>query len=237
MSSYQYSDLFVELMEELVHPEISRKSFGGKFSSYSKNQNLISSTKKKSIGVGTQARVKNDPMDPHMVKKHNTRPYNATHGKGNDGFNIFIDYLITNDLTDNIHFPKVYNIKTITDRDGSFIHTYTMEKLVEFSAVGADQIVSYMDNNLNPDLIGTMPEWIVDEDAKLRWLEPRIERVIDRAVSLNADVASTETLSEAFNIVYKASRELNIDSDLHIGNMMWRRSSTGLTLIINDPFL
>lgn len=232
--SHVYTTPFIELLEELVQTDMSQKNWNGRFTGMPSDK-VYANTHRRALGVGSHASVKDHPTDPHMVKKHNNNPYGANTRRQYDGFNVFIQYLIDNNLTDNIHFPKVYDLKTINDRDGNRIHAYTMEKLVGFWNVGVDQVLSYFQNHFIPGVFPEVPDYITKDDDKLRWFEKYVDDRMHKAIYTNAEIASTESLAEALKIVYKARRETGAAPDLGTENLMWRRSASGLVLVINDP--
>lgn len=222
------------LTEELVTPTVTQKRYNGQFEPQFKAKN--DSSKGKIIGQGTQASVKQDPTDPHMVRKHNIRPYSRDGQQ--DGFNDFINFLINNEFLDNIHFPKVYDIKTIKDRYGRQIHTYRMERLIPHTELTDRELKAVAAANFK----GMDLRWIErekDPDAFNRIAMEQIVVALGEAIGeRDTKAIASETLQQAVDITARGLRALgaNLDIDSHLNNVMFRRQSTGVVLVINDPF-
>ena len=200
------------------------------------------------INRGSQAAVKADKKDPHMVKKYNIRtyhdddrPHRDSPKRKDDGFNQFINYLIDNKLMGvNPHFPRVYDIKTITDKEGYRIYTYTVEKLLESTSISKEELQSFIENQLHPDTIWIDPdvaEYGSDED----WLIEAWHRLTKRLhlcitqMSTARETIKSETLMEAVKLLHKLDKEFPEQLDVHMNNMMWRRTQHGVVLVFNDP--
>lgn len=230
------------LLEDLVSPEIRRSNYNGTFKKlYMLPKGVNDNTRAKRLGSGTQASVKDDPNDPHMVKKHNHVTYDRhiEHGRTNDGFNRFVEWLIRRDYVDNVHFPRVYNIKTITDKGGRHIHSYTMEKLIPIQGASPEEMEAFVEKSLHPGAIKPAP--------KSNYMNARsyVYETMDLVCNVLTDAfmhgefsgIKSESLLEACEIMGKFVRAEGVDkSDLGPDNMMWRRTSTGLVLVLSDPF-
>lgn len=220
-----------DLLEDLVNATIDRKKYNGTLKT--KNDSLIRSNKE--LGNGSQASVKHDPNDPHMVKKHNTKVYPSKpaweFGQTNDGYNKYIEFLINNNLTDNIHFPKVYNVKTIVDKDENKIHTYTMEKLVESEHLSEEEVNAFIEHNL----IGRWKIKLLDEYNALEDTCSLISNCIC-GYSEALTFFSNEELIEAIKTLTKVKAAIAGQIDLSSYNIMWRRTPHGMILVFTDPF-
>ena len=224
-----------ELLEDLVNADISRKKYNGtlqgKDTRYAKS--------KKQLSNGSQASVKADPNDPHMIKKHNTKVFpeikKAT-GYGrpartNDGFNEYIEYLINHQLTDNIHFPKIYNIKTIIDKDNRKIHSYTMERLIETFELSEDEINAFIEKTVSEDWMG----YIEPGKDGLDDVIPLIRKCLD-ITKRPSDIFIDEEFIKAIDILNKVKSAIHGKDDLSVYNIMWRRTPYGVILVFTDPF-
>lgn len=222
------------LLEELVQTQRQQGEYRGAFKAG------------KSSGMGTQAKAKPDRNDPHMVTKHNFKPFVADRNsmtatwdtRKDDGFHRFASFLIKHKLMgENPHMPRVYNIKTLTDADGRHIHTYTVEKLIDYYEVSKEELLAFIENHLQPDTIYIDPS-LKEED----WVVGVFKRIalrLDRCIGMDSEmnqVINSESLVEAIGIIRKAKSVLGEPSDMHEGNFMWRRGPQGLTLVFNDPF-
>jgi hypothetical protein len=171
-----------------------------------------------------------------MIKKHNTKIFpeksrvlNRT--RENDGFNDYIEYLINNNLTDNIHFPKIYNIKTITDKTDHKIHSYTIEKLIETEALSEPELDAFIENNLSEAWQGHL-NWAVEPFRK--FIEILSDCIEGKRSASN--ILSNKELIDAVNILHQAKNELKLENDLSVYNVMWRRTPYGMVLVFTDPF-
>jgi hypothetical protein len=222
------------LIEDLVNADIARKRFNGTL----KRKDTGYALSGKQLSNGSQASVKADPNDPHMIKKHNTKVYpekSIIQGfkptRANDGFNDYIEYLINNNLTDNIHFPKVYNVKTIIDKNGDKIHTYTMERLIETDTLTVEQIEAFLENNLSE-------KW---QDS-VKWTSHPIEyvvRLITNCIQGTRDmdeIFTNKELISAISIIKQIKNTISAQIDLSVHNIMWRRTPYGMILVFTDPF-
>lgn len=133
------------LIENQINTDIENKKSKSKFVDSSYNP-LLSKTRQ--LGHGIYASTKDHPTDPHMVKKHTTYPI-----KKYDGYDTFVLYIIEHKLMDNPFFPKIYNIKNITDRHGQRIVSYTIEKLKNYNdnQITKEHILSIFENLFNID--------------------------------------------------------------------------------------
>lgn len=233
-----YLKEMLELLdEELVTPNLSKKQFNGKWLKPHEKTRRNDNSGRKSLGVGTQASVKADPTDPHMVRKHNTRPYGWGE-RENDGFNEFIEFLIANKAMDNIHFPKVYDIKTIVDSKGRHIHTYRMERLISHRELNKEEIQAVLEQHFAS--IDT--SWMVQNGYKdERYVEFAMEAIVTvmaDAIHGDSSRVTSETLKEALNVCRQAANALgaNVDISSHTNNVLFRRQSTGVVPVISDPF-
>lgn len=231
----------IQLLLELIQTTQTSKPFHGSLVLRRDSKHYNRNVLRKELGAGTQSSVKDHPNDPHMVKKHNIRPYPDTLGKQTDGFNQFINYLIEHDLLDNVHFPKVYDIKEIVDQDDRKIYTYTMEKLVPSMSLYRDEIDAFCEKIFTPELA---ERFFTDASMLGRSEETYKYRMFDLFTqefdeALNygriTDIQD-ESLRDAFVTLHMISLRLKKSSDLHNGNFMWRRSSTGVQIVFTDPF-
>lgn len=229
--NHEYGDFFQLILEELFQTDRVEKQYGGTLRKQRGRRSGMNE-----IGKGTQSAAKFDRNDPHMIVKHSMEPYEKN--IRDDGFNAFINYLINNKLMgENIHLPRVYNVKTIRDANGKHIHKYTVEKLIAYNDISKDEILAFAEVHLQPDSM----QFSDHEDDSVfvtnafRLIAMHLGKCI-LYPTLIKDYVRSETLAEALKIIRQASMELGKPEDLHPGNYMWRRGSTGLTLVFNDPF-
>lgn len=217
----------IDLLLELVQPKVAEKKFNG----YMRDGNRSSH---KEVGRGLRSSVKHDATDPHMVRKHNHETF-ADYEKP-DGFNQFINYLIENDLLDNPHFPRVYNITKVTGQNDKHIYTYKMEKLVSGVELNGKEIDAVIHQNFQDWAINVGEDHYNREALWVRKKLNAIESVLTTAVhQKDYRKLKSETLIEACQILHNMLKHYETDLDLNIGNFMFRRTGVGLQLVITDP--
>jgi len=181
------------------------------------------------------SKVKPIKNEPHMVRKYNHRPMdtNSRNRLSVDGFNLFIEQLIERGETDNIHFPRVYSIKKIVDDDNQYIHTYNIEKLLSSYSLSKQELLKICEESFGEDADSVK----FDKDQ----LEEIITGKINYALRHNYyDDITSESLLEALKILnnivkYVVKLKRGHRLDLHSKNIMYRRTPTGIQLVINDP--
>jgi hypothetical protein len=203
--------------EDITQTRVSDRKYGGNLSDH---RHLATASRRQELGDGAFSKVFTDPTDPHMVDK---RSSTLRHVRGaKDGFNAFIEYLVKHDLMDNIHFPKVYNVDRVTGKDGKYRESYKVEKLIPLQKLSEEELDTLAEMNF-PQLFENTPEEI----------SSFIERSVINQLTFNR--LKSESLKDAISIVKRAASELKFMVDLHDENIMVRRTSVGLQIVINDP--
>lgn len=171
---------------------------------------------------GNFSAVKDDSKDPHMIKKFSKRGRSDE----DEGFKAFVMFLYNNGFDGNIHMPRVYDIKTITGRDGITIDSYRMEKLISLRSVSREELVAYAE--MMSDKID------VADDVDTDFIPEEIAYFLKAAIAGRTQ-SKMESLNEACNIVARAERATGATLDLTTNNIMFRRTSQGLQLVFSDP--
>ncbi len=176
-----------------------------------------------------------------MVRKHNFRPMgtNGPHAAQmltKDGFNYFIENIIKSDSFDNIHFPKVYNIKKITDKEGNWIHKYDVERLIPLKELSNREIYRLFTDNFKRHV----KEYEKMDSYDLEDTRSNIGFILSSAIRKNdhSELRSAE-LKKAVSLLHNMNTRASDEGhfmDLHSDNVMARRTPYGLQLVINDPF-
>ena len=236
--THQYSPLFIEIMEDLSRPETTERRYNGVFRNHQDQAfNVQQATKKRSLGQGFYSNVKSHRTDPHLVQKNNHRQM----ARDTDGFNVFVEWLIKNDKLGNIHFPRIYNIKRITDREGNVIHSYDIERLVQAGDVSREEILAFHEHNIHEDAMHLESVFALADDEAFKAIYfKHLCKMLEKCVKQKIlSYLKTETLRDAIATLIAATQDESLPQlyiDFHEGNLMWRRGPTGLTLVINDPF-
>lgn len=177
---------------------------------------------------GSFSAVKPDPKDPHMVKKFSV----AGRSESDEGFKAFIMFLHNNDLADNIHMPRVYDIKTVKGRDGIVIDSYRIEKLISMNTLSREDLVSFI-HSITDEM--DIDDEYTSGDIGFKILQVMLSDAISKAVSKRNPSFKLDSLNEACHIVARALHATGGDSDMYGDNLMFRRTQQGLQLVFSDP--
>lgn len=181
--------------------------------------------------------------DPHMFQKYNHTPLAKD---SVDGYDVFIRYLISHDI-DNPHFPAVYNVKKINDKNTSYITKFDVEKLLKHTQVSVAELIAIMNISFNHD--EHTANWLseleenIDNFKEGEWLNGhKLGDLADSIASRvefglhNLDSIRSDSLKQAIKILNTIRNEEKLHVDIHRENVMYRRTAHGLQLVINDPF-
>ena len=179
------------------------------------------------IGVGSFATVSKDLDDPHMVKRqthHQLRPTKErTHEFEHrlyDGFTAWAQFIVDNKLADkNPYFPRIYEIEKITDKGDNVFYNYKIEKL-------------YPTRTLSKKELAAIGEKISGKPLQYAY---QIDYYLDE-IFYNDAYTPDEQLIEVKKYLSKFEEDtgLKVD-DLGGNNILVRRTSLGVHLVINDP--
>jgi hypothetical protein len=186
------------------------------------------------VGTGTYSSVSAKKNDPFLVRKTSDTfqgpQYDA---KEQDGYWTYIEGIVKNpELKDNPFFPRVYNIKTIKDPRGKAIYRADIEKLEPLTSLDKSLVIRYFASILNKE---KTKEYL--EKHRVRSQDGIIAEcvyLIDKSASEgNYDFINNAQLAEALQYIHSLSNKFGVD--IHSENIMFRRGSYGLQLVITDP--
>lgn len=182
------------------------------------------SKKPKNLSHGTFSAVKDDPQDPHMVRKFSI---NGRHPYDSEGFKAFITYILQNGYQENIHMPRVYDMKTIRGSDGYELDSYRVEKLIPMNSVSREELVAYT------EMVMDNPE--IKDDYSISLISSILAEEVNIAVEEFQPYFKLDSLNEACHIVAMALQATNGTNDINNNNLMFRRTGSGLQLVFSDP--
>jgi hypothetical protein len=173
--------------------------------------------------------------DPHMIKKYKYRM------GAKDPYDAYINYIIDDNLTSNPCFPRIYNIKKITDSDGNVTHKYTVEKLISGEEVSNEELESVMDRIFTEEVKADIIEYAsTDSRGKVRenpefhdGIASRLNGCL-RGFQLNGTIID-ENMTKAIIAIRKMVRDGVGMVDLHSDNLMYRRTKYGVQPVLSDP--
>lgn len=215
---------------EILNTEIQNRSYRGKFDNVDRTfKKMYGKTKDpRSIDSGNFSYVKKD-NDPHMVVKTSRTPLDAEE----DGYWVYIDYIIKHKLWENTYFPRVYINKNIKDSDNNSMRRIKMEKLFKFSSINSKELL-FLENKVFGSALEIDPDDSNDKGSHLFEFAKQVSKDIYNGVSSSEKKDSNYI--EAVTIIGNIMKNKNLALDLHDDNLMIRRSNSGVQLVITDPF-
>lgn len=190
------------------------------------------------LGMGHFSVVRPD-RDPTRVKKYNHNF--AT----KDPFNAYIDFVIDHNATDNPYFPKIFNIKTVSDPKGYQSHKYTMERLTPGSNIDARQIEDMVKRTLAPQIADQIiikakdPEEIHFYRNSEAWtLHSLFSKFLNQSLYNNSNEGIKDpNLKSALNLIRELDEtddEISFDMQ-NPTNLMYRINGNSIQPVITDP--
>lgn len=221
---------------EMIEPTVSDVNFSGKLVQHPEPR-WNPDNDKKLGGRGNFSTVRPDKKDPHMVRKNHHSPI-MSDIDDQDGYIPFINHLIRHKLMgEYINLPRVYDVKKITDREGDYIYSYTIEKLIDGKNVSIEELNTIIDRTLGDEPAKGM-SWSSREESSVKpkilnqWFGAQIEYGLTNGFYNIKD----EELIKALKLIdFVNDRNPNNVTDIHGGNIMYRRTPHGLQLVISDP--
>lgn len=174
---------------------------------------------------GAYGYVVPDKHDSHMVRK---RPHGSTNN--NDAYYNYIKYIVDNKIAQhNPYAPRVYKINKFKSSDGRIRYDIQMEKLIDFKKIDKEELITFIKDFVPSDKIpNDLEEY--DSYSTAIVLAGYIEKMYRNNTPID------ENMAEIFSIITKLRRELSAALDLYnTGNTLFRRTPTGLQLVITDP--
>ncbi len=215
------TDLLERQIETQIEPDAK----------YSKRLRRGTPKYKQNSEYGNSARVSPSKTDPHMVVKNDKNPNEQA-----DNYNRYIQELIKLDLIDtNPHFPRVYNIKKITDKYNKFIYKYVMEKLVKWEALSVEEMETMADTVIIEPLPADFNNW--GEGKRWSYCYNEIMVVLEKEANDYDNLIKQKTLKYAIAQIKQIGTHIRVrPNDIGGDNIMFRRTPFGLQLVITDPF-
>jgi len=180
------------------------------------------------LGRGTAAHVLKNPDDPHTVKRNSHSAQRATtNRKGEfehrrfDGFNVWAKFIIDNKLAEkNPYFPRIYEVERISDKGDNQFYKYETEKLYPMSSLSREEMIAISEKLTGREQI---------------YYPEQIEWFLQKVILENKDTPD-DALVECRKYMKQFVDETNMKiDDLGGDNILVRRTSLGVQLVINDP--
>lgn len=165
--------------------------------------------------------VRPNKTDPHLVTKTSKRRYDSTES---DSFGDFIKFIYENGYQDNIHMPRVYNWKVLTDSNGNKIYKYDIEKLVDGKDIDPELMVRYV-QSIIPE--SELRPYDIDYTI--------LSDFVSHEINTRQNTFMSDELNRACAIVADAITALEVERDTHFNNIMFRQNRYGIQLVFSDP--
>lgn len=220
----------IQTLLELIDTTTQEKQYRGRFNDKPKNTAPVANE----IGLGAYSKVRQHRHDPHMVTKQHHSPKAAKLDK----FNQFAKFVIENKLTDNPHFPRLYNVTKITDNKGDYVYKYDIEKLENLYELDKNELFNIYETHFERDSRD------MHKISKMTAMDiaDQIAYEIEDGIDGTTGIVKSESLAQALSILNKYLREVRYSedretiNDIHAENVMIRRGKYGYQLVITDPF-
>lgn len=178
---------------------------------------------------GNFASVYNSGNDPHMVNRVERKPLKA------NNYKLFVDFLTnSNEARNNIHFPKIYTVKTYADESGKKRSEYKIEKLHHLYDLNEHELDAILLTHFRHN--GDAADVPQNVNAKTNDIFTAMQAYLTNHSYRYTPISK---LKAAADLLLRAASENGIPLDkLDIGgnNIMVRRTPTGSQLVITDPF-
>jgi hypothetical protein len=227
-------------LNEIIDTEIRSSKFDGEFTDkgYGWRQHPDEDADR-SMGKGSYYGAFSKEDNPHEIDK---LTLDARKEGYSDGQAEYVMELVDRKISgNNIFAPRVYDFNKIKD-DKDYIHiSFTEETLLNAADVDMDEIKVIMDQIFSPTDIDVVYSSADDYSFEVDTNQERVTGGIGRTFELMIKKNNINTLSDDLNEVLELVRELTYADggkfglDLHDENIMYRRTSTGVQLVISDP--
>lgn len=180
---------------------------------------------------GAYSIVRDDKTDSHMVNK--TSREAETMGK--DPFVEFVKYIYKNGYRDNVHMPRVYNVKEIFDDNSKAIHKIKIEKLTDGKDIDKEVMTNYIKSIADENWYRNF----VDDDGNIHYTT--VSHFVTAGIHDEihgkscSEYITSDSLVEACQIVSEAVRDLGGNVDTHHNNLMFRMGPYGIQVVFSDP--
>lgn len=218
---------------EIIQTDVVEKNYNGTFrTKYGQKHDPTL------LGTGYYSNVRKDKTSPHQVVKNSSSPSSG------DKFQYFARYIAEpgKGRMDNVHIPKIYAIGKYTDKNGSTIQKYKMERLRPLHELSHEEVRVMMESLFDVEsdpFIESMERYSEATDNPVERLmgSYRMLSFFIKRAALSGDysfIASDELIA-AIGIIRKVLDKTAGYPDIHDENVMFRRTSVGPQLVISDP--
>lgn len=184
--------------------------------------------------------------DEHLIQKTSIK--NPTEDRYTDAFWDYANEIIKSEIwKSNPYFPRFYSIKEYKTNNVP-LYKGIIEKLESFNKISPDILVGWMNKVFDMDKIQTSEfgKTVIyyinnnkdnSNDDNLKYYISALLIKVLRDYNLYLEYIKDKKFIEALGWIKQLSDKLKASHDLHEGNVMFRRGSTGIQLVITDPLV
>lgn len=197
------------------------------------------------LGTGYFYDVDQDE-DPHLVNKRSRYAFVDSE----DAFTIYYEALKNlGQLNSNIHFPRVYGVKTDVDKDDKEHQTFNVEKLVPYDRLNKGQLLSvlrtfYTEEQMKKAVKKAKKNFEIDSKygSELELSAYIVTQMVDDIEPMIIGAMPVEAVSEELESAIHTLQKIydnyhpQIHVDFHEDNVMFRVTPHGAQLVFTDPF-
>lgn len=162
-----------------------------------------------------------------------------------DGYFRYVSNIVKNDrIQSNPYFPKIYKIKIYKTEptntaNSAYFYTMQMEKLYSVKELSEDEVEMLMDKMFHIThsyKTGQENDHTPNVRDMIATIDYAISSGFKKVKSVNHSTNLKDPhLKQAILIIKKLVRNSGLTNDIHGGNLMFRRTSVGVQLVITDP--
>jgi hypothetical protein len=180
------------------------------------------------IGGGLDYTAHEKEDDPHEVSKR------ARTGRPTpDGQAMYFKTIIENGMSGtNICVPRIYDYHQIRDPNGDIKYEFSTERLINYKHIYKDELLACVHAVLSPTtrrLVKNLDER--DADYIMHFTALRLTNM----AFTGETTSELPDMNEALRVVHELDQLRGYNIDIHEENIMFRRTSVGLQLVLNDP--
>lgn len=214
-------------INEIIEPQVNTSRHSGKFDrDFRKGNSTLDSPSR--IGGGFFYTAHTDEDNPHEVEKRSRRWVKERE----DGYRLYVKALLDNNLPgNNIFAPVIYNVKEIVDDDGYKHYDFKMERLIHHHQLSSEE----MEHVLNTIFIPEEAEDVIrSSNGHVGLMQDKIAFKLHQAVR---DKDEDHIKAKDLLVILKLIGNVNYDRliDIKSDNIMYRRTPSGVQLVMSDP--
>jgi hypothetical protein len=166
--------------------------------------------------------------DPHEVRKY----HKTSRGGVRDGFVLYAEYIVRHKLWDNVHFPRIYVTNVAASHIDEF-YDWTMERLTPWHEITEEEYLAMAGRYFS----GPGVTEIVNSTSDEEFVDNMCRALLTALWGSHRITVIDDELDSAIVRLRQIKGAVGFDDyDLHMENIMFRRTPVGTQLVFSDPF-